>query len=141
MMSQMLTELDGLEILNGVVVIGATNRVDIIDDALLRPGRFDKVIEIPVPDADSRKQIIQIHIKKKPIDNKSLSVDKMLELTAGFTGAEIEGLVNSASVIALRDFLEEYEKKMEQNNSLKKRYLEKFKITSKHIIQAKDKIR
>src|SRR5215207_5878412 len=67
MMSQMLTELDGLEILNGVVVIGATNRVDIIDDALLRPGRFDRVIEIPVPDADSRKQIIQIHIKKKPI--------------------------------------------------------------------------
>ncbi len=65
MMSQMLTELDGLESLNGVVVIGATNRVDIIDDALLRPGRFDKVIEIPVPDADSRKQIIQIHIQKE----------------------------------------------------------------------------
>jgi transitional endoplasmic reticulum ATPase len=150
MMSQMLTELDGLEILNGVVVIGATNRVDIIDDALLRPGRFDKVIEIPVPDADSRKQIIQIHTKKKPIDNKSLSVDKMLELTAGFTGAEIEGLVNSASVIALRDFLAAHAKTKEQNNNdsknstspkMEKQDLEKFKITMNHFVRAKEKMK
>jgi transitional endoplasmic reticulum ATPase len=142
MMSQMLTEMDGLEILNGVVVIGATNRVDIIDEALLRPGRFDKVIEIPFPDDESRKQIIQIHLKKKPIDTNSISVKKILELTVGFTGAEIEGLINSAAIMALRDFLKEYEKKMEQNNSSKieKHYLEKFKITSKHVIQAKDKM-
>ena len=77
----MLTELDGLEGLNGVVVIGATNRIDIIDDALLRPGRFDKVIEIPSPDEESRKQIIQIHLKKKPIDGNSLSVEKIMGLT------------------------------------------------------------
>jgi transitional endoplasmic reticulum ATPase len=150
MMSQMLTELDGLEILNGVVVIGATNRVDVIDDALLRPGRFDRVIEIPVPDADSRKQIIQIHIKKKPIDSKSLSVDKLMEMTAGFTGAEIEGLVNSASVIALRDFITVHAKNKVQNNDnnsnntspkMERQDLEKFKITLNHFVRAKEKMK
>ncbi|MEJ7641415.1 MAG: AAA family ATPase [Candidatus Nitrosocosmicus sp.] len=143
MISQMLTELDGLEILNGVVVIGATNRLDIIDDALLRPGRFDKVIEIPIPDIDSRKQIIEIHIKKKPIDNKSLSIGKILELTVGFTGAEIEGLINSASVIALRDFLKEHSKNKEQivTSKIERRDLEKFRITLNHLIQAKDKMK
>lgn len=143
MISQMLTELDGMELLNGVVVIGATNRLDIIDDALLRPGRFDNVIEIPIPDIDSRKQIIEIHIKKKPIDNKSLSIGKILELTVGFTGAEIEGLINSASVIALRDFLKEHSKNKEQivNPKIESRDLEKFRITLNHLIQAKDKMK
>ncbi|HYO06657.1 MAG TPA: hypothetical protein VER14_06715, partial [Phototrophicaceae bacterium] len=60
-----------------------------------------------IPDIDSRKQIIEIHTKRKPIDNKSLSIGKILELTIGFTGAEIEGLINSASIIDLRDFLKE----------------------------------
>ncbi len=145
MISQMLTELDGLEPLNGVVVIGATNRVDIIDDALLRPGRFDKVIEIPVPDIESRKQIIKIHIRKKPIDEKSLSADRLLEMTDGFTGAEIEGLVNSASIIALREFLKDH---IINNNSqtidstkLKKQDLNKFKITLDHFIKAKEKMK
>jgi len=143
MISQILTELDGLEILNGVVVIGATNRVDIIDDALLRPGRFDKVIEIPIPDTDSRKQIIKIHLKRKPIDTSSLSVDKILELTDGFTGAEIEGIINSASVIALRDFLKDHTKNKEQTNNSKieKQDLDKFKITLNHFIRAKEKMK
>ncbi len=143
MMSQMLTELDGLEVLNGVVVIGATNRVDIIDEALLRPGRFDKVIEIPLPDVDSRKQIIQIHLKKKPIDTNSITVEKILELTIGFTGAEIEGLINSAAIMALRDFLKEHEKNIEQNDitKIEKQDLAKFKITLRHIIRAKEKMK
>jgi len=143
MISQMLTELDGLELLNGVVVIGATNRLDMIDDALLRPGRFDKVIEIPIPDMDTRKQIIEIHVKKKPIDNKSLLIDKMMELTVGFSGAEIEGLVNSASVIALRDFVKGPYKNKEQNitSKIEIRDLEKFRITLNHFIQANDKLK
>ncbi len=143
MISQMLTELDGLEILNGVVVIGATNRLDVIDDALLRPGRFDKVIEIPVPDIDSRKQIIEIHVKKKPLDTRSLTIGKILELTVGFTGAEIEGLINSASVIALRDFLKEHSKNKEQaaTSKIERQDLEKFRITLSHLIQAKDKMK
>jgi len=124
-------------------VIGATNRLDIIDDALLRPGRFDKIIEIPIPDIDSRKQIIEIHIKKKPIDNKSLSIGKILELTVGFTGAEIEGLINSASVIALRDFLKEHSNNKEQivTSKIERRDLEKFRITLNHLIRAKDKMK
>ena len=141
MVSQMLTELDGLEPLEGVIVIGATNRIDVIDEALLRPGRLDKVVEIPLPDADSRKQIIQIYLRKKPIDNDSLLVDKILELTTGFSGAEIEGLINSASILALRDFLKECIKNKNQNkSSIKKKDLKKFKITAGHFIRAKEKM-
>jgi transitional endoplasmic reticulum ATPase len=65
--SQLLTELDGLEILTNVIVIGATNRPDIIDVALLRPGRFDRLLYVPPPDHDSRTEIIKIHTKKKPL--------------------------------------------------------------------------
>lgn len=140
MVSQMLTELDGLEPLEGVIVIGATNRVDVIDEALLRPGRLDKVIEISLPDTNSRKQIIQIYLRKKPVDDDSFLVDKLLKLTTGFSGAEIEGLINSASILALRDFLEDHVKNKDQNNSLKKRDLKKFKITIEHFIRAKEKI-
>jgi len=140
MVSQMLTELDGLEPLEGVIVIGATNRVDVIDEALLRPGRLDKVIEIPLPDTYSRKQIIQIYLRKKPVDDDSFLVDKLLKLTTGFSGAEIEGFINSASILALRDFLKDPVKNKDQNNSLKKRDLKKFKITIEHFIRAKEKI-
>jgi len=140
MVSQMLTELDGLEPLEGVIVIGATNRVDVLDEALLRPGRLDKVIEIPLPDTYSRKQIIQIYLRKKPVDDDSFLVDKLLKLTTGFSGAEIEGFINSASILALRDFLKDHVKNKDQNNSLKKRDLKKFKITIEHFIRAKEKI-
>ena len=140
MVSQMLTELDGLEPLEGVIVIGATNRVDVIDEALLRPGRLDKVIEIPLPDTYSRKQIIQIYLRKKPVDDDSFLVDKLLKLTTGFSGAEIEGFINSASILALRDFLKDHVKNKDQNNSLKKRDLKTFKITIEHFIRAKEKI-
>jgi len=140
MVSQMLTELDGLEPLEGVIVIGATNRVDVIDEALLRPGRLDKVIEIPLPDTYSRKQIIQIYLRKKPVDDDSFLVDKLLKLTTGFSGAEIEGFINSASILALRDFLKDPVKNKDQNNRLKKRDLKKFKITIEHFIRAKEKI-
>jgi transitional endoplasmic reticulum ATPase len=70
LLSQMLTELDGLEDLKGVVVIGATNRPDIIDEALLRPGRFDRILEVPAPDKEARKHIFQIHTKKKPLESE-----------------------------------------------------------------------
>ena len=140
MVSQMLTELDGLESLDGVFVIGATNRIDVIDEALLRPGRIDKVLEIPIPDIDSRKQIIQIHLKNKPIDRRSLSVDKILELTDGFTGAEIEGLINSSAIIALRDFLKQSLKNTGQD-IVEKNDLTKFRINIEHVIRAKDKMK
>ena len=71
--------MDGLEDLKGVVVIGATNRPDIIDEALLRPGRFNRILAIPVPDTSARKEILNIHTKKKPLD-ASVNLDKLVEL-------------------------------------------------------------
>ncbi len=100
--SQMLTELDGLEDLKGVVVIGATNRPDIIDEALLRPGRFDRILEVLVPDKEARKHIFQIHTKKKPLDS-DVNLDKMVEITDGLTGADIAALVNAAAMSAIKE--------------------------------------
>ena len=100
--SQMLTELDGLEDLKGVVVIGATNRPDIIDEALLRPGRFDRILEVPVPDKETRKHIFQIHTKKKPLES-DVNIDKLMEMTEGMIGADIAALVNAAAMTAIKE--------------------------------------
>src|SRR5918994_2243653 len=100
--SQMLTELDGLEDLKGVVVIGATNRPDIIDEALLRPGRFDRILEVPPPDKEARKHIFQIHTKKKPLES-DVNLDKMVEMTQDMTGADIAALVNAAAMSAIKE--------------------------------------
>jgi transitional endoplasmic reticulum ATPase len=102
LLSQMLTELDGLEDLKGVVVIGATNRPDIIDEALLRPGRFDRILEVPAPDREARKHIIQIHTKKKPLES-DVNLDKLVEMTEGMTGADIAALVNAAAMSAIKE--------------------------------------
>src|SRR5690349_10711964 len=104
--SQMLTEMDGLEDLKGVVVIGATNRPDIIDEALLRPGRFDRILEVPIPDKEARKQILQIHTRKKPLDT-DVSIEKLVDMTAGMTGADIAALVNAAAMIAIKQHVEQ----------------------------------
>ncbi|MFL6503501.1 MAG: CDC48 family AAA ATPase [Nitrososphaera sp.] len=100
--SQMMTELDGLEDLKGVVVIGATNRPDIIDEALLRPGRFDRLLEVPPPDKDARKHIFQIHTKKKPLES-DVNLDNLVEMTEGMTGADIAALVNVAAMSAIKE--------------------------------------
>ena len=102
--SQLLTEMDGLEDLKGVVVIGATNRPDIVDEALLRPGRFDRLLEIPLPDNDARKEILKIHTAKKPLD-KTVSLDKLVELTKGYSGADIAALVNAAAMSAIKEYV------------------------------------
>jgi len=117
LVSQMLTEIDGLEDLKGVVIIGATNRPDIIDEALLRPGRFDRLLEIPIPDNNTRKQILQIHLKKKPLSS-NVDIDKLVGLTDSFTGAEIEALVNAAAIAAVKEHVIAKEQK-EINNDQK----------------------
>lgn len=98
--SQILSEMDGLEELHDVVVVAATNRPDMIDSALLRPGRFDKVIEVPNPDADGRRQILQIHTKKKPLGN--IDLEQLVNDTDGFAGADIYSICNAAAMSALR---------------------------------------
>lgn len=102
--SQILTELDGLETLHGVVVIGATNRPDIIDPALLRPGRFDRLVHIPMPDKDARKEIFKIHTRDKPI-LKNVNIDILAELTDNLNGAEIAAVCNEAVMLAIREYL------------------------------------
>src|SRR4030095_1747437 len=92
----------GLEALKGVVVRGPTKRPDIIDEALLRPGRFDRLLEIPIPDNNTRKQILQIHLKKKPLAS-DVDIDKLVALTDSFTGAEIESLVNASAIAAVKE--------------------------------------
>ncbi|HET6589971.1 MAG TPA: CDC48 family AAA ATPase [Candidatus Nitrosocosmicus sp.] len=109
MVSQLLTEIDGLEDLKGVVIIGATNRPDIIDEALLRPGRFDRIMEVPLPDKNARRQILSIQTKKKPLD-PTCDLDKIADMTEGYTGADIEGLVNAAAILAIKEHINLMEK-------------------------------
>ena len=84
--SQLLTELDGIQSLSGVVVLAATNRADIIDTALLRPGRFDKILLVPLPDKSARLKILEIHSKDKPLGS-DVNLTRMNEMTDGFSGA------------------------------------------------------
>jgi len=102
--SQMLTEMDGLRALNGVVIIAATNRPDIIDPALLRPGRFDKSILIGPPDKGSRIAIFKIHTNDKPLD-EDVDIEDLAERTEGFTGADISAVCNEAVMTAVRELV------------------------------------
>ncbi|MDM7935117.1 MAG: CDC48 family AAA ATPase [Methanothrix sp.] len=100
--NQLLSEMDGLEELRGVVVIGATNRPDIIDPALLRPGRFDELIMVPVPDVESRRKIFQVHLSKAPLAD-DVRIDELIEMTDQYTGADISAVVRKAGRLALRE--------------------------------------
>ncbi|MCI4459611.1 MAG: CDC48 family AAA ATPase [Acidilobus sp.] len=103
--NQLLTEMDGIVPLSNVVVLAATNRPDILDPALLRPGRFDRVIYVPPPDKEARKQILKIHTKKVPLAN-DVDLDRLAELTEGYTGADLAALVREAALLKLREKLE-----------------------------------
>lgn len=103
-LSQLLTELDGVEVLKEVVVLAATNRPELLDPALLRPGRFDQRFELPAPEQEARHQIFRVHTRNKPlaanVDLRTLAVE-----SEGMTGAEIEGICRQAAMNAIRDFL------------------------------------
>jgi transitional endoplasmic reticulum ATPase len=102
--SQILTELDGLEELKDVVVIGATNRIDIVDPALLRPGRFDKLLNVPVPDLDARKDILKIHLEKKPLA-EDVKIDELAEKTEGYSGADLAALANTTAMLVIKEHI------------------------------------
>ena len=137
--SQLLTEMDGLEDLKGVVVIGATNRPDIVDDALLRPGRFDRLLEIPLPDNEARKEILKIHASRKPIDN-TVSLDKLVELTKGYSGADIAAMVNAAAMSAIKEFVSSKQSSAFSEDR-KKPTKVKLVISYKHFEAASKKIK
>ncbi len=102
MVNQLLSELDGVQSLEGVVVVASTNRIDIIDPALLRPGRFDKLIQIGMPDKETRLAIFKIHTKEMPV-TKEINFEELAKRTEGYSGADIEAMCREAGMIALRE--------------------------------------
>lgn len=100
-LNQLLAEMDGFSINENVLVIAATNRKDVLDSALLRPGRFDRIINVPLPDKQSRKSILNVHLKNKKIEN-NISLDFLAELSAGFSGAQLKNLVNEAAINSVK---------------------------------------
>src|SRR6476646_6373701 len=135
LISQLLTELDGLEILTNVVVIAATNRPDIIDPALLRPGRFDRLLYVPPPDKESRVHVLKIHTKKKPLAD-DVKIDVLADQTEGYTGADIAALASAAGFVAHREHVAKYKDPKEAE-----RAKEELKIHMSHFEEAMKKIR
>ncbi len=163
--SQLLTELDGMQEMHGVVVLAATNRADMIDPALLRPGRFDKIIQIPLPDLESRKSILEINAEEIPFEKdpnspEYVNFNKLAEATDGFSGADVAAIANTAVSFVIHEHLDKYsmagihankdstteeEKDAEakQNKEIAKveKSAESAKVTMKHFEDAVKKVR
>jgi len=105
--SQLLTEMDGMQDIHGVVVLAATNRADMIDAALLRPGRFDKIVFVPKPDVKTRQKILEIHTKDKRIGG-DIDLARIAEITEGFSGADVSAVANTAVSLVLHEYLAKY---------------------------------
>ena len=133
--SQLLTELDGVQSLQGVVVLAATNRIDIVDPALLRAGRFDKLILIPLPDKPARREILKIHTKGVPVA-KDVDLDRVVEMTEGFSGADMASLTNTAVSIVLQGFITKYPKPEDA-----KKHVDEAIVQMEHFADAIKKVR
>ena len=139
--SQLLTELDGMENMHNVVVLAATNRADMIDTALLRPGRFDKIVQVPMPDKDSRKSILEIKAKDIPTvtdpkDPGYVNLEKIAENTDGMSGADVAAISNTAVSLVIHEFLDAHPDVKEVDKSASG-----TKVTMKHFEEATKKIR
>ena len=124
--SQFLTEMDGIEEMKGVVILAATNRIDMVDPALLRAGRFDTRIELPLPDMKSRLAIFEIHTRGKPLA-KDVNLKNLAKLTDRLVGADIEAVCRTAGMVAVREFLEKHADSDDYSG---------FKIAARHFEQA-----
>lgn len=107
--NQLLTEMDGFQGNSGVIVLAATNRPDVLDSALLRPGRFDRQVTVDRPDVQGRIRILQVHSRGKSLA-KDVEFDKVARRTPGFTGADLQNLMNEAAILAARRDLKEISK-------------------------------
>ncbi len=101
-LNQLLVEMDGFTINEGIIVMAATNRVDILDPAILRPGRFDRKVKVGRPDVRGRREILDVHVKKKPLGD-DVDLDNVARTTTGFTGADLENLMNEAAIFAAKN--------------------------------------
>ncbi|MFB6246519.1 MAG: CDC48 family AAA ATPase [Candidatus Pacearchaeota archaeon] len=136
--SQLLTMMDGLKARGKVIVIGATNRVNAVDPALRRPGRFDRELEMGVPDSDGRKDVLKIHTRGMPL-TKDVDLDALASITHGFVGADLESLTKEAAMSVLRKLLPEM--KLDENEEIPQKTLDKLKITHKDFLSALKTIR
>ncbi|MDE1769736.1 MAG: CDC48 family AAA ATPase [Thaumarchaeota archaeon] len=144
--SQLLTELDGIESLHGVVVLAATNRADMIDTALLRPGRFDKIILVPLPDKEGRKKILEINTKEIPVIREPMTngiknpdyvdIDKIAEATDGMSGADVASIANTAVSLVIHEFLDKYPDQKEAEKQAAE-----AKVTMRHFEEAVRKVK
>ncbi len=133
--SQFLTEMDGLEELRNVIIIAATNRPDIVDPALLRPGRFDRLLLVPPPDLDARKQIFRIHTKKTPL-GEDVKLDELAKKTEGYTGADIASICNTAVMLSIKEHIG----KAKDAEDAKKR-AKGLKVAKRHYDEAMQKVK
>lgn len=144
--SQLLTEMDGIETLYGVVVIAATNRADMIDPALLRPGRFDRTILVPMPDREGRKKILEISTKEIPIDKEAnlnagknpdyVDLEKIADASDGLSGADVAAIANTAASIVIHEFLGKYPDPKEAEKQVND-----AKVTMRHFEEALKKVK
>ena len=133
--SQFLTEMDGLEELRNVVIIAATNRPDIVDPALLRPGRFDRMLLVPPPDLEARKQIFRIHTKKTPLA-EDVKPDELARKTEGYTGADIASICNTAVMLSIKEHIG----KAKDAEDAKKK-AKGLKVAKRHFDEAMQKVK
>jgi transitional endoplasmic reticulum ATPase len=123
--TQFLTEMDGIEELKGVLVLASTNRPDLIDPAMLRPGRFDFVIELPKPDLKTREEIFRVHTRGKPL-GKGITPEGLALESDALVGADIASICQKASLLAIREFLASGEED-----------LKKLTIEKRHFVEAR----
>ncbi|MBI4258224.1 MAG: AAA family ATPase, partial [Thaumarchaeota archaeon] len=133
--SQLLTELDGIQALQGVVVLGATNRIDMVDPALLRAGRFDKLLYVQLPDRAARRQILDVHAKGKPF-GKDIDLERVADLTDGFSGADVASVSNTAVSLLLQEFVARYTKPEDV-----KKHIDEAILSMRHFEEAIRKVK
>ncbi|MEA2034576.1 MAG: CDC48 family AAA ATPase [Euryarchaeota archaeon] len=137
--SQILTELDGLEELTNVTILGATNRPDMLDEAVMRPGRLDRIIYVPPPDKESRKQIFEVYLSSSSgILADDISIDKLVEKTEGYVGADIESVVREAKLEAMREFIKAMGEKTRQE---REESILNVRVTARHFKKALSRVK
>ena len=138
LINQLLTEMDGIERNSGVIVIGATNRPDILDPALLRPGRFDRLILVPAPDEKARLEIFKVHTRRVPLA-EDVNLRELAKRTEGYSGADIEALVREAALTAMRRIMAELPAEVVEEE--REEFLERLKVSKRDFEEALKKVR